>query len=201
MILPIILIITIVYLALIGSLIIGFDRLPHFHLRDKNPTLKFTIIIPFRNESKNLPKLLRSLDGLNYPKSLFEVLFINDESSDQSVDVIKKWQNKSSLDLKVIDTIRKTSSPKKDAISLGVIQANHEWIVSTDADCQVPRFWLDAYDDFLTTNHLKMAVAPVTYSDLSSFFKRLQALDILSLQGSTMGGFGIGKVGILRCQM
>ncbi len=49
------------YLILIGSFIIGFDRIKLFNLNDIEPETSFTVIIPFKNEAKNLPGLLKSL--------------------------------------------------------------------------------------------------------------------------------------------
>jgi cellulose synthase/poly-beta-1,6-N-acetylglucosamine synthase-like glycosyltransferase len=50
---------------------------------------------------------------------------------------------------------------------------------------------LDAFDECIQTNLPNCVVAPVTYSDGSSFLKRFQILDILSLQGATVGAFGL----------
>ena len=189
----IILIITVFYLVLIGSLVVGFDKVERFNLSDKKPTLKFSVVIPFRDEAKNLSRLLASLEALKYPKSMFEVILVNDESTDGSVAVIQTFSKSSNLQIRFFDTVRTTESPKKDAVTLAISKANYEWIVSTDADCEVPNYWLDAYDEFITSQQLKMVIGPVMYAQLDSFLKRFQALDVLSLQGSSMGGFGIKK--------
>ncbi|MCB0398435.1 MAG: glycosyltransferase, partial [Winogradskyella sp.] len=47
------------------------------------------------------------------------------------------------------------------------------------------------FDECIQTNQPNCVVAPITYSDGSSFLKRFQILDILSLQGATVGGFGL----------
>ncbi len=66
------------YILLIGSYIYGFDKVPEFHVSDILPQTKFTIIIAFRNEAKNLPNLIKSLKTLNYSKSHYEIIFVND---------------------------------------------------------------------------------------------------------------------------
>ncbi|OUR98340.1 glycosyltransferase [Flavobacteriales bacterium 33_180_T64] len=190
----IIFIITFFYLLLIGSLIYGFDNVINFKLEDIAPKTKFSIVIPFRNEAKNLPVLIASISRLNYPSSLFEILLVNDESTDDSIEKINtNLSNLKSVNISILENLRQTNSPKKDAITTAIKKAKHEWIVTTDADCELPKYWLDTFDNYIQNNNPNVLVAPVTYSNITSFFERFQLLDILSLQGATVGGFGIKK--------
>lgn len=186
-------VVTIIYTALIGSLIYGFDKVKEFPLKDIPAKTKFTIIVPFRNEAEHLPLLLKSISELNYPKDRFEIIFVDDASSDTSVKLIETFQKKSLLDSILIDNIRKSNAPKKDAITAAVAKAKHEWVITTDADCVLPKYWLDAFDSFIQSHDTKCIVAPVTYTKVNSFLERFQVLDFLSLQGATIGGFGNKK--------
>ena len=191
-----IIIIIILYLFLIGVFVIGFDKVKEYKLRDLTPKTTFTVVIPFRNEAENIPKLITSLLNLNYPKDLFEILLVNDDSEDQSVDIIKKQLSKhkvNSVLVKIIDNQRLTQSPKKDAITTAITQAKHEWIITTDADCTVPIYWLDSFDNYIQDRSLKMLAGPVTYNSTNRLFYAFQTLDFLSLIGATIGGFGIRK--------
>ena len=187
------LIITLFYVVLIGSFVFGFDKVEEFQLKDIPAKTKFTIIVPFRNEAEHLPFLLKSISELNYPKGRFEFIFVDDESSDESVKLIEKFLKKFPNESKIINNIRQTNAPKKDAISTAIAIANYEWIVTTDADCTLPKYWLDTFDCFIQSHDVKYIVAPVTYIKVNSFFERFQVLDFLSLQGATIGGFGIKK--------
>ncbi|GFZ81907.1 glycosyl transferase [Aquaticitalea lipolytica] len=188
--------ITIAYLILIGYLIVGFDKIKRFALKDIPAKTKFTVVIPFRNEAEKLPMLLQSISELNYPKALFEIIFIDDESDDHSVEVIKTISKKVRIEetlISIIKNERKTKSPKKDAITAAILKAKHKWIITTDADCVLPKFWLDSFDEFIQQEDCELIVAPLTYSKSDNFLERFQLLDILSLQGSTIGGFGISR--------
>lgn len=185
--------ITLLYIVLIGSFVFGFDKVEEFSLKDIQAKTKFTVIIPFRNEAEHLPFLLKSISELNYPKNLVEIIFVDDESSDSSVNLIEKFLMKFKFDLKIINNNRQSNSPKKDALSAAIELASHEWIVTTDADCVLPKYWLDAFDCFIQSHDAIYIVAPVTYTNVNSFFERFQLLDFLSLQGATIGGFGIKK--------
>jgi len=200
------LIITIIYLILIGSFIFGFDKIATFKLEDIPSKTNFSIVIPFRNEAEHLPDLLKSIETLNYPKHLFEIIFVDDDSDDDSFEIIKtnlktrpfngvyaERSRSTQLAIVVIQNDRKTNSPKKDAITSAIKKAKHDWIITTDADCTLPQFWLDSFDEYIQKNNAICMAAPVAYNNSHSFLNRFQILDILSLQGATIGGFGINK--------
>lgn len=103
-----------------------------------------SIIVPFRNEAQNLPRFLSSLQKLNFP-ALFEVIFIDDESTDESVKIISDFQINSNLKIKVLknnyDPNRKLTS-KQQAIDLGIQKAEYPLIALTDADIILDERWL-----------------------------------------------------------
>ncbi len=196
--LTIILIISFLYVALITFFIIGYTKIESFNLNTDITKTSFSIVIPFRNEAKNLTDLLDSISKLNYPKDLFEVIFIDDESEDESVKIIENFNTKRPLDsargdITIIENERFSNSPKKDALTLGINKSKHDWIITTDADCMLPKNWLKSFDAFIQKKDPKMIVAPVTYTNTKSFLEGFQLLDFLSLQTVTVGGFGIGK--------
>ncbi|MEO0202903.1 MAG: glycosyltransferase [candidate division WOR-3 bacterium] len=61
-----------------------------------------SILIPARNEEKNLPRLLNSLKNLNYEK--FEILIYDDLSEDKTYEIAKKFEDDK---IKVIKGIEK----------------------------------------------------------------------------------------------
>jgi len=191
-------IIMFIYLLLIGLLTYGIDKVSLFKLQDLPAKTKFSIVIPFRNEAENLPKLLASISLLNYPKSMYEVILVDDDSDDDSVSIINNFFSTRPFDcaqgdIRIIKNERTTNSPKKDAITSAIKDSKFSWNITTDADCVLPKYWLDTLDEFIQTNSSNCIVAPVTYSGDNSFFNRFQTLDFLSLQGATIGGFGINR--------
>lgn len=180
------------YFVCLGFLIFGFKKLPVFN-KTLDPKTRFSIVIPFRNESENLSNLLESLLKLNYLKSRFQVLLINDKSEDNSEEIVQNYISKSKIDIRLIQNIRNSNSPKKDAISTGIKNADFEWILSTDADCEVPGNWLICYDSEIQKSHSKMICGPVLYTSKGNFLEDFQQLDGLSLQTVTAGSFGLKK--------
>src|SRR3990167_928952 len=113
------------YTALITQLALGIVKMKKQNpIEISVPKTTFSIIVPFRNEAENLPILLKSLERLNYPTTLFEAILVDDESD-------KKFEVRSlKYEVKIIPNQRKSNSPKKDAIETAIQIAKHDWIVT-----------------------------------------------------------------------
>mgnify|MGYP000344957321 CR=1 FL=1 len=186
-------------MLLILWLVFGFDNVKHFKLENIKPITNFSVIIPFRNEAKNLPKLLNTISKLSYPKEYYQFIFVNDDSEDNSVKIIQQVLDTVSqkneiteTNLKLINNKRVSNSPKKDAITTAIEHTKYDWIITTDADCVLPENWLQILNCFIQERNPKMIVAPVNYQIENNYLHRFQLLDFMSMQGTTMGGFGIG---------
>lgn len=180
------------YIITIGVFIFVYDKVQVFTRKELKSKTTFTVVIPFRNEGNNLPKLLASIGSLKYSKELVEILFIDDDSTDSSVKILDIFAKENTqIDLILLKNERISNSPKKDAIAAALKIANNEWIITTDADCILPENWLKTIDNFIQQNECNMIVAPVTYSTNKSFLHQFQLLDFLSLQASTVSGFGL----------
>ncbi len=183
------------YVILIIAFCIGFFRLKTFYTQKTVQKTTFTLIIPFRNEAKNLPALMQSISKIKYPEKQIEVLFINDASEDASVVVIQQFMFKvKPFGWAIIDNERRSGSPKKDAITLAVSKAKHDWIFTTDADCILPENLFNNINSFIQNTPSKMIAGPViALPENRLFISHYQFLESITLAGVTMGAFGIGK--------
>ncbi|MDD3004238.1 glycosyltransferase [Flavobacterium sp.] len=176
-----------VYGFFILRLAFGISKIPYFSTQYKTPETTFSIVVPFRNEAKVLPELLESLSALNYPPDLFEIILVDDESED-GFEIKNQEQN-----IHVLKNNRKSNSPKKDAIETAIQHSKFSWIVTTDADCIVPANWLNTLDAFIRENNVEMVVGAVIYRTENDFLQHFQLLEMMSLQGATIGSFGINQ--------
>ncbi|MEO8240465.1 MAG: glycosyltransferase [Flavobacterium sp.] len=176
-----------IYVITIGLLIYGFTKVKKYQKKGLEPQTSFTIIVPFRNEAENLPYLLESFCKLNYPIALFEVILVDDESYE--IFEVSDFR----FQVTIIDNIRVSNSPKKDAISTAMKHVKTDWVITTDADCIVPENWLLTFDNYIQENEVSMLAGAVTYNCENSFLHHFQQLDLTSLQGATIGSFGIKK--------
>ena len=159
--------------------------------------LKFSIIIPARNEEKNIGNCLHSILAGSYPKELYEITVVDDFSTDSTPAILARFQGQYPTVVKVLSlsTIldsRPINSYKKKALELAISQASGEWIVTTDADCLVPTDWLSYYDQYIRASSKRFVAAPVCFEDSGSFISKFQCLDFLSLQAVTGAAVGAG---------
>lgn len=183
------------YVVLMVQLILGYNKVKSFKtFAAAAPKTAFTIIVPFRNEAKNLPKLLASFSKLNYPHELIEIIMVDDFSTDLSERICIRWRMEhDTIDTTLLENLRLTDSPKKDAIARAIPIVKHNWIITTDADCTVPKNWLLTIDEYIQNHQPEMIIGAVTYTTKNNWFHQFQQLDLLSLQGTTIGSFGLGK--------
>ena len=79
-----------------------------------------SLLIPFRNESENILKSHESIENQTYPKDKFEVIYINDSSTDDSLS--KLMEAKKSSNIKVISLPDDflPNAHKKRAVRFGI---------------------------------------------------------------------------------
>lgn len=178
------------YLVLIGYLYLGLLKTPVYKFNKIPVKQRFSILVVFRDESENLNQLLDSILLLNYPKEAFEVLLINDFSTDNSVEIVAQFiQKYPQVNLKLLHNKNTLGSPKKNAINLAIQQATNEWILTTDADCILPIELLQTYNSFIAKNKALFIAGPVHYSAGKNFVDWFQYFNWMSLTGSTIGSF------------
>lgn len=151
------------------------------------PSTTFSVIIPARNEAGNIGALLKSILAQTYSHNLFEVIVVDDHSTDETAAVVKQFEGVKLVQLKE-DRI---NSYKKKAIETGIAAARNEWIVCTDADCSVTPHWLQVLASFIQDKDPVFVAAPVSFvggalkQKKESVLYIFQALDFLTLQGIT----------------
>lgn len=186
--------IAVLYTTLIGLFILGYFRLNLFNSENLDNLIRFSVVIPFRNEERNLPALLDSLSELEYSPTHFELLFVDDASDDNSVKLLNEFSTSNShLDISIIRNTIKTKSPKKKAITTAIQASKYEWILSTDADCRINPNWFNSYNAFIQSENAEFVAGPVAYLGITNWLDHFQNFDMMSLQLGTMGGFGLGK--------
>ena len=160
------------------------------------PATSFTVIIPARNEAENIGKCLQSILQQNYPTDLFEIIVIDDFSTDGTPDIIQKLQtNHTNLILiKLADVLieKHLNSYKKKAIEIAMQSSQKNWIVTTDADCSAKPNWLATYNNYILQNDVVFVGAPVVFTSDGSLLQSFQCIDFMALQGVTAATVSAG---------
>lgn len=110
-----------------------------------NP-LNISIVISAKNEANNISSLLTSLKNVDYPKNNFEIILIDDYSTDLTLCKAKDFAN-DLPNLRIIQAQNKKYPGKKGALDIGINSALNDYILITDADCIVNPGWLKRYSD------------------------------------------------------
>lgn len=95
-----------------------------------------SIMVPAHNEGKVIYKTVRSLLLLNYPNDKYEIIVINDNSSDNTYDELLKVKEEFKAEnLKILNTDKTTGGKgKSNALNLGYELSKGEYIAIYDAD-------------------------------------------------------------------
>jgi chlorobactene glucosyltransferase len=94
-----------------------------------------SVIVPARNEERNLPRLLPTLINQRYPN--YEVIVVDDSSTDATPRVLSEWRARDGrLRLVHGEPLPEGWRGKPWAMSQGVKAARGEWLLFTDADTQ-----------------------------------------------------------------
>ena len=94
-----------------------------------------TVIICAKNEAENLRRFVPSILNQDYPD--FELILINDASSDETLEVIEEFM-KQDPRVKLVNVQNNEAfwANKKYALTLGIKKALHPYLLFTDADCE-----------------------------------------------------------------
>lgn len=95
-----------------------------------------SVMVPAHNEGKVIVKTVESLLAFDYPKDRYEIIVINDNSSDNSAELLEAIQAKNpARQLKVINTDNVTGGKGKSyALNIGFAESRGEYIAIYDAD-------------------------------------------------------------------
>tara|TARA_Y100001958_G_C21075868_1_gene433831 strand:+ start:14 stop:721 length:708 start_codon:yes stop_codon:yes gene_type:complete len=96
--------------------------------------IKFSIVIPILNESKNIKILANTLRKELNNKFKYEIIFVDDNSKDGS-HIILKEQSKKFKNIKFIIRINKKPDLSKSCLT-GIKKAKYKYILIMDGDLQ-----------------------------------------------------------------
>jgi glycosyltransferase involved in cell wall biosynthesis len=148
----------------------------------KDPGTFVSVVVACHNEQENLPRLLNCISTQSYPENLFEVIIVNDNSEDKTLEIAAGFRGLSSIIL-----INNSGEGKKQALRTGINAARGNLIITTDADCTMGMNWIRTIAAFYEMNKDDLIICPVQIESAAGFFGKLEELEFLSLQGITAG--------------
>ncbi len=158
---------------------------------DFTPTV--SVIIPARNEEKNIARCLDSV-AANIYRGFYEIIVVNDRSDDGTASILKEYSSANGI-IKVVtinkDSDKKNLRGKPGALQAGIDIAQGDIILMTDADCIVPKNWIETMVKPYKDENAGL-VAAFSHTFTKRIFDRIQAVYWIYLHVMGSAGFGYG---------
>ena len=177
-------------------------------LRDRNDSIcgkttarkdetKVSVIIPIHNESARMEGLLRTLLVQSFPA---QIIFIDDRSTDESPAMLARFAEnarKLGIDCRIITLSENPGLNKKQfALSRGIAEADGDYYLFTDGDCEVPQRWVYEMVSRIRDNKAGAVMGPVfKKKQMKSFFGLYQCYDHAVRYIYLTGAAGLGAAG------
>ncbi len=182
------LLVVLIYSLVIFILSCGLGRWTRLSATGSVKQEEVTVIVPFRNEEKQLPALVNDLRDQTYPEKLVEIIFVNDHSRDNSKFVLSELIG-ANTHMICLD-LPQGRFGKKAAIAYAVQHAKGDWIIQTDADCSVGSQFISSHMAFRERHNPDMVAGIVSTSKgAGGFLQIIERLDLLGLVGAGAGSF------------
>lgn len=179
------------YVIFLFKIYLGLTKLSN-KVSNSNPSEFVSIIVPFRNEEKNILNTYNSLTTQNYPTEKFEIIFVNDSSDDNSLQLLENLPKKENVVIFSVPIDYSVNAHKKRAIRFGIEKSKGEIIVTTDADCLHPNYWLKNLLIFMD-EETGFVSGPVEFNSNSNLFSEMQRLEFAGLVITGAGLIGAGN--------
>lgn len=154
---------------------------------DELPTV--SVIVPVRNESGNLKNFLDQISVQNFPSEKVEWIFVDDQSDDDSLQILKGY---SKSIIKVLSLNPSEGKGKKFALKKGIENASGTWILTTDADCSMDANWIRTLIEYGVFRNADMVCGTVQVNSNDYFLHNFQAMETGILQLSGAGSLSAG---------
>lgn len=171
----------------------------HSYQEEKPEYVPVSLIICAKNEAKNLETHIPFWIEQVYPD--FEIILINDASSDNTLEVMEYFSNRHGR-IKIVDVENNEAfwGSKKYAMTLGIKKAAHELLIFTDADCKpASKLWLKEIASKFTKQK-QLILGYGGYQKFSGFLNKVIRFETLmtSIQYFSYAKAGIPYMGVGR---
>lgn len=151
-----------------------------------------SVVVAARNEEDCIARLIQSLHKQKYPSDCFEIIVIDDHSTDATLQIL----NDCALQMEnlVVLSADERSQGKKQALQQALSRAKGELILFTDADCELTENWIESYVSFVSqhSGNLYFGNVVPTITEQSSLIEKCVALDFIGIVSVQNGLAAVG---------
>lgn len=156
-----------------------------------------SVVVAARNEEATIARCLQSLIDQDYPSDRYEIIVVNDQSNDGTVQICSRFREQYphvKLEHAPESTVLRG---KTNALAHGIDAATGDVIFVTDADCVVPSTWISGTLDYYSSE--VGIVGGMTLQNATGWFGGMQSLDWAFLLGiasaTTTMGLPLSSIG------
>ncbi len=131
-----------------------------------------TIIVPCWNEGNTIIATIDSLLNLDYPKDKLSILVVNDGSTDNTIDILKIFENNPQVQI-----YHKKNGGKYTALNIGIENSNSDLVGCLDADSFVDRNALKNMIPYFENKKIMAVVPSINVHEPKNTLQRIQKIE------------------------
>ena len=135
---------------------------------------RFSVIVAARNEESNIGHCLQSLVNQNYDTDLFEIVVVDDRSTDATGAIVKNYRSRYPyIQLIELTSVSSDLPAKKNALTEAISRSKFDILAFTDADCAASPGWLTSLaKEYAPHIGVVAGYSPIEQRFLRSFLAR-----------------------------
>lgn len=133
-----------------------------------------SIVIPAHNEEEVIENTIKSSLNLDYPKDRYEIIVVNDGSTDRTAEIVRKYIGTGKVKL-----INQKKSGKGSAVNKGISESKGELIVVQDADTVVEKDTLKKLVPFFEDEKVGAVVSTIKPINKNGLMEKMQLIEYL----------------------
>lgn len=120
--------------------------------------MRISVILPTYNRVSILPTVIQALEAQTFPRDQFEIIFVDDGSTDNTKEYLQQLAPKVKL-------LSQNHGGASRARNMGARNALGDILAFTDDDCRPEMGWLQAIDEGMKRRDSQVALLGHTYSE------------------------------------
>lgn len=156
---------------------------------------RVSVLVVARDEQSRLPRLLESL--LAQSVQDFEIVLVSDRSTDRTLEIMEGFRHRHGRRVRVLENRDQPEplGPKQFVLDLAVGAASGDIVLFTDADCVVPRGWVEGLVSYFREPRVGVVFGQLSLPDRGPFLHSFQAFDQPLIHQWNCGSAGLGIPG------
>ena len=143
-----------------------------------------TILVPVRNEADHINRTIHHILENDYPKTHYEILIIDDHSSDETAGIVQSLNHENIRYLPLPEQL----TGKKQAITCGIDHTQNPIVLCTDGDSLPGTSWIKSHAVQYENDRIQICAGIVLPEVENTLLSQFQWLDFASMMAVTANG-------------